>query len=397
MTVTTSRTTQETRLKAIAAAVRSVVGKSGNVALHEPEFGGCEWKYVKECLDGGWVSSIGKFVDRFEAELADFTGAKHAIAVVNGTAALHLCLRLAGVDRGDEVLVPTLTFIATANAVSYCGAIPHFCDVEELTLGLDARKLESYLLEIAEMREGQCFNRKSGSRVRAVVPMHAFGHPVNMDALLDVARRFGLLVVEDAAESLGSLYRGRHTGVMGQLGALSFNGNKIVTTGGGGAILTNDDSLARTAKHLSTTARVTHEWSFLHDAIGYNYRMPNVNAAIGVAQLEQLEGFVERKRALAEAYRRAFDSLRGASFFSEPPFSRSNYWLNSILIDHDAISDRDALLEMLNGEGLMARPTWTLMHRLPMYRHCPRMDVSMAESIERRLVNLPSSARLGHP
>jgi perosamine synthetase len=396
MTATTSRAILETRLKAIAGAVRSVVGTSGNVALHEPEFGGSEWKYVKECLDSGWVSSVGKFVDRFEAELATFTGARHAIAVVNGTAALHLCLRLAGVDSGDEVLVPTLTFIATANAVSYCGAIPHFCDVDELTLGLDARKLESYLLEIADVRDGQCFNRKSGSRLRAVVPMHAFGHPVNMDALLEVANRFGLLVVEDAAESLGSQYRGQHTGVMGQLGALSFNGNKIITTGGGGAILTNDDSLARAAKHLSTTARVSHKWSFVHDAIGYNYRMPNVNAAIGVAQLEQLDGFVESKRALADAYRRAFDSMPGVSFFSEPPFSRSNYWLNSILVDHDRASDRDALLETLNDEGLMARPTWTLMHRLPMYRDCPRMDVSRAESIERRLVNLPSSARLGH-
>lgn len=395
MTVTTSRAIHETRLKAITGAVRSVVGTPGSVALHEPELGGSEWKYVKECLDSGWVSSAGKFVDRFEAELAAFTGARHAVAVVNGTAALHLCLQLAGVDRGDEVLVPTLTFIATANAVSYCGAVPHFCDVDELTLGLDSRKLESYLRDIAEIRDGQCFNRKSGARLRAVVPMHTFGHPMNMDALLELASRFGLIVVEDAAESLGSLYRGRHTGVMGQLGALSFNGNKIVTTGGGGAILTNDDSLARAAKHLSTTARVAHKWSFLHDAIGYNYRMPNVNAAIGVAQLEQLEGFVERKRALADAYQRAFDSMPGVSFFSEPPFARSNYWLNSILVDHDAISDRDALLEALNADGLMARPTWTLMHRLSIYQHCPRMDVSTAESIERRLVNLPSSAGLG--
>ena len=395
MTATTSRTIGKSGMTAIADAVRSVIGVSGNVALHEPEFAGSEWKYVKECLDSGWVSSVGKFVDRFEAELANFTGARHAIAVVNGTAALHLCLQLAGVERGDEVFVPTLTFIATANAVSYCGAIPHFCDVDEATMGLDAGKFESYLLEIVEIRGNQSFNRETGARLRAVVPMHTFGHPANMDALLDVANRFGLLIVEDAAESLGSLYRGRHTGTMGQLGALSFNGNKIVTTGGGGAILTNDDSLALAARHLSTTARVAHKWSFLHDAIGYNYRMPNVNAAIGVAQLEQLGGFVEKKRALAEAYGRAFEPISGVSFFSEQPLSKSNYWLNSILLVDERISERDALLETLNNEGLMARPAWALMHCLPMYRHCPRMDLSTAESIERRLVNLPSSARLG--
>lgn len=376
-------------------AVRSVVGTSTKAALHEPEFGGSEWTYVKQCLDTGWVSSVGGFVDQFEADLASFTGASHAIAVVNGTAALHLSLLLAGVKRGDEVLLPALTFIATANAVSYCGAMPHFCDVNEVTLGLDALKLDAYLQETAEIRDGQCFNRNSGVPIRAVVPMHAFGHPVDMDALLEVSDRYGLIIIEDAAESLGTLYKDRHTGVMGKLGVLSFNGNKIVTTGGGGAILTNDSELARLAKHLSTTARVPHKWSFIHDAIGYNYRMPNINAALGVAQLEQLDGFIERKRSLARAYRSAFDSVPGIRFISEPPFARSNYWLNSIILEGEGEPDRDEVLKALNDEGLMARPVWTLMHRLPMYAACPAMDLSEAESIEARLVSLPSSAKLG--
>lgn len=397
MTAITSSAVHASQLKAIVSAVRTVVNSSGPVALHEPAFGGSEWTYVKECLDSGWVSSVGGYVDRFEADLARITGARHAIAVVNGTAALHLCLRLAGVARGDEVLLPTLTFVATANAIAYCGAVPHFCDVDDLTLGLDPRKLEEYLNESTEMRDGQCFSRRGGARIRALVPMHTFGHPVDMQALLEVAGRHNLVVIEDAAESLGSLYKGRHTGVFGKLGALSFNGNKIVTTGGGGAILTDDEDLARSAKHLSTTARVPHKWSFLHDEVGYNYRMPNINAALGVAQLEQLAGFVGRKRALAESYRRTFEFLPGARFFSEPPFAKSNYWLNSILVDQDDALKRDELLDALNAAGLMARPAWTLMHRLPMYQDCPRMDVSRAESLERRLVNLPSSARLGNP
>jgi perosamine synthetase len=386
--------TATTSSSAVVSAVRSVVGTARKIALHEPEFRGAEWDYVKECLDSGWVSSVGKFVDRFEVDLAAFTGAHHVVAIVNGTAALHLCLKLAGVDRGDEVLLPTLTFIATANSVSYCGASPHFCDVEDLTLGLDARKLDSHLRKIAQVRNGECFNRESGARIKAVVPMHTFGHPVDLDNLMEVANRYALTVVEDAAESLGSLYKSRHTGTIGKLGALSFNGNKIVTTGGGGAILTNDEKLAKAAKHLSTTARVSHKWSFLHDEIGFNYRMPNLNAALGVAQLERISDTVNRKRSLASAYRQAFDSVKGIEVFEEPPFARSNYWLNAITVDDESGMERDRLLQALNEDGLMARPAWTLMHRLPMYSACPRMDLSNAESLERRLVNLPSSAAL---
>jgi perosamine synthetase len=380
---------------AVIAALRSVLPATDKpIHLHEPIFAGNEWAYVKDCLDTGWVSSVGKYVDRFEQQLAEFTGVKRAVAVVNGTAALHACLVLVGVEAGDEVLVPALTFIATANAVSYCGATPHFVDSAENTLGLDPRKLESYLGEIAEVRDGGCFNRKTGARIKAVVPMHTFGHPVDLDPLVEVCRRYRLELVEDAAESIGSYYKGRHTGNWGRVSALSFNGNKVVTTGGGGAILTNDEELGKLAKHLTTTARLPHKWSFLHDRVGYNYRLPNINAALGCAQLEQLPGFIERKRALAARYAAAFEDVQGVRFFTEPTFAKSIYWLNVLLLDDAFSSERDALLDLTNGSGIGTRPVWTLMHRLSIYEDCPRMDLSCAENLERRLVNLPSSANL---
>jgi perosamine synthetase len=365
------------------------------VSLHEPCFGGNEWAYVKECIDTGWVSSAGKFVDRFEKDLAAFTGAKYAVAVANGTAALHISLILAGVEQGDEVLIPTLTFIATANAVSYCGAIPHLVDSGETTLGLDPAKLDSYLADIAEVNSGGCFNRKTGRRIKAVVPMHAFGHCVDLDPLMDTCRRYRLEMVEDAAESLGSYYKGRHTGNMGRVAALSFNGNKVVTTGGGGAILTNDEQLGKLAKHLTTTARVPHKWSFIHDRIGYNYRLPNINAALGCAQLEQLPAFLENKRALARRYEKAFAHIEGIRFFTEPAFSKSNYWLNALLLDCNLARYRDVLLEETNSRGIMTRPVWTLMHELEIYASCPRMDnLEVAEDLEKRLLNIPSSSHL---
>lgn len=380
---------------AVIAALRSVLPEAGKpIQLHEPVFAGNEWAYVKECIDTGWVSSVGKFVDRFERQLAEYTGVKRAVAVVNGTAALHACLVLAGVEAGDEVLVPALTFIATANAVSYCGATPHFVDSTEHTLGLDPRKLEGYLAEIAEVRAQGCFNRKTGARIRAVVPMHTFGHPVDLDALVEVCERFRLVLVEDAAESLGSFYKGRHTGNWGRISALSFNGNKVVTTGGGGAILTNDEELGKLAKHLTTTARLAHKWSFLHDRVGYNYRLPNINAALGCAQLEQLPGFIEKKRALVQRYAAAFAGVQGLRFFTEPEFARSIYWLNVLLLDKANAGERDAILERTNAAGIATRPVWTLMHRLSIYANCPRMDLACAEDLERRLVNIPSSASL---
>jgi len=379
-------------ITAISAAVRAVVPASRTcVGLHEPEFRGNEWVYVKECLDSGWVSSVGKYVDRFESMLRDFTGAAHVVATVNGTAALHICLQLVGVQRGDEVLIPTLTFIATANAVSYIGATPHFVDSEARTLGVDASKLEVYLRESAEIRDGSCRNRRTGAVIRALMPVHTFGHPVDLDAIVELCARWRIALVEDAAESLGSLYRGRHTGNFGRVAGLSFNGNKIVTTGGGGAILTNDPETGRRAKHLTTTARVAHRWAFIHDEVGYNYRLPNLNAALGCAQIERLSEFLERKRRLAERYIEAFRDVAGVTVMREPDNCRSNYWLNALLLDKAEQAALDAILTALNDAGLMVRPVWTLMHRLPMYATCPRMDLSCAEMLEQRIVNLPSS------
>lgn len=385
---------QSAFVRQIVDAIRSVVGP-GPVALHEPHFAGNEWIYLKECLDSTYVSSVGKFVDRFEADLAAYTGAKYAVAVVNGTAALHVALHLAGVRQDDEVLIPALTFVATASAVTYCGAMPHFADSEERTLGLDPRALREYLQDISEIRGGQCVNRDTGHVIRALVPMHAFGHPVDIDGALAVTRDFHLTLVEDAAESLGSTFHGRHTGTFGLMGTLSFNGNKTITTGGGGAILTNDPELARHAKHLTTTAKVPHRWDYVHDEIGYNYRMPNINAALGCAQLEQLPDYLAAKRRIFERYQAVFSAVPQARIVAEPEGCRSNYWLQTLLLDESVAAQRDAVLAATNDAGLMTRPTWTLMHRLAPYCECPKMALPVAESLERRLINLPSSAQLG--
>jgi len=379
---------------AVVRILESVLqGAARPIALHEPVFDGSEWRNVKDCLDTGWVSSVGSYVDRFERDLGEHVGG-YAVAVSNGTSALHTCLVLAGVEPNDEVLVPALTFIATANAVSYCAAVPHFVDSSEATLGMDPARLSAYLSDIAELRGAECRNRSTGRRIKAVMPMHTFGHPVDMDALRELADRFSLVLVEDAAESLGTRYKGRHTGALGQLGALSFNGNKIITTGGGGALVTSDAGLAARAKHLTTTARVPHRWSFIHDQVGYNYRMPNINAALGCAQLEALPGLLRRKRALAARYAAAFEGIKGARIFSEPPFASSNYWLNVLLLDEEAAGKRDAILEATNAAGFHTRPVWTPMHKLPMYADCPRMDLGTVESLERRVVCLPSGPKL---
>ena len=391
----TSATGASAPVAATVSAVRAVLGATTQtIPLHEPELGGRAWEYVKDCIDTGWVSSVGSYVDRFERELAEVTSASHAVATVNGTAALHVCLQLAGVRPGDEVLMPALTFIATANALSYAQGVPHFVDSEPVSLGVDAPKLDAYLREVAEVREGQSFNRRTGARIHALVVMHVFGHPCDLDALSDLADRWHLVLIEDAAESLGSSYKGRHTGNVGRLAALSFNGNKVVTTGGGGAIITSDPVLARRAKHLTTTARVPHRWSFLHDEVGYNYRLPNLNAALGCAQLEQLGSLLERKRLLATRYEQALAGQDGLSFLVEPAGTRGNYWLNAIVLTPQQAHRRDGLLATLNDAGYMSRPLWTLMHRLPMYAACPRMPLPVAESLEARVVNVPSSARL---
>ncbi len=361
--------------------------------LHDPVFQGNEVAYLTECIETGWVSSVGKFVERFEQELAAFTGVARAVAVANGTVALHACLRLVGVEPNDEVLVPALTFIGTVNPIAYAGAIPHFVDSESATLGVDPDKLAEYLGATLTGGADGPRNRHTGRRVSALLVMHTYGHPARIDALAAVCERYGLALIEDAAESLGSYYRGTHTGNTGRVSALSFNGNKTVTTGGGGAILTNDESLGALAKHLTTTAKQPHRWSFNHDMVGYNYRMPNINAALGCAQLEQLPGFLEAKRALASRYMETFRELPGAQVFREPPHSRSNYWLNVLLLDPELEAHRDTVLDATNTAGVTTRPAWTLMHRLPMYQASPRMDLGTAESIERRLINLPSGVR----
>jgi perosamine synthetase len=377
----------------VVAAIRSVVGPQ-RVSLHEPSFTGNEWLYLKECLDSTFVSSVGKFVDRFEADLAEYTGAKHVVAVVNGTAALHIALKLAGVKAGDEVLIPALTFVATANAVTYCGASPHFVDSEQRTLGVDAAKLRDYLVSQTEQHSGQCVNAKTGKVIRALVPMHTFGHPVDLNGLLAVAHDFNLVVVEDAAESLGSYYHGQHTGTFGKMGTLSFNGNKTITTGGGGAILTNDEALARHAKHLTTTAKLPHAWSFNHDEIGYNYRLPNLNAALGCAQLEKLPEKLAQKRALLERYKLAFAAVDGLTLMVEPERCQSNYWLQTLVLAVEHAEQRDVLLQATNAAGMMTRPAWTLMHELTGFKDCPRMNLDCAESLSQRLINIPSSSGL---
>jgi aminotransferase in exopolysaccharide biosynthesis len=378
----------------IVRAIKTVVGDRP-LALHEPRFNGNEWVYLKECLDSTFVSSVGKFVDRFEDDLANFTGAKRAVAVVNGTAALHVALRLAGVEAGDEVLLPALTFIATANAVAYCQATPHFVDSEERSLGMGAVALREYLSTITEIRNGQCVNRSTGRVIRAMVPMHTFGHPVDIEALLAIAHDFHLQLIEDAAESLGSTVGGQHTGTFGLMGTLSFNGNKTITTGGGGAILTNDVELGKRVKHITTTAKLPHRWNFVHDEVGFNYRLPNLNAALGCAQLEQLPGFLRDKRRLFEQYQDAFSNVPGVHLVAEPAGCISNYWLQTLLLDAAHADQRDAVLAAANDAGLMTRPIWALMNRMPMYANSPRAPLPIAESLEQRVINIPSSSGLG--
>jgi aminotransferase in exopolysaccharide biosynthesis len=388
-----SKATNPSLAQSVVAAIREVVGV-GPVALHEPSFNGNELTYLKECIDSTFVSSVGKFVDQFEHDLANFTGAKYVVSVVNGTAALHIALKLAGVLPGHEVLIPALTFVATANAVTYCGATPHFVESEESTLGIDAGKLRDYLNFTTEQRSGSCINMFSGKVIRALVPMHAYGHPSDLEGLLAVARDFNLVLVEDAAESLGSYYEGAHTGTFGLMGILSFNGNKTITTGGGGAIMTNDEALAKRAKHLTTTAKIPHSWEFAHDEIGYNYRMPNINAALGCAQLEQLEEKISAKRDLFKRYQTAFKGISGLRLFNEPNNSRSNYWLQTILLDDQHSEEKNRILESTNEAGYMTRPAWTLMSELSQFQSSPKMDLAAADALSKQLINIPSSPSL---
>lgn len=373
----------------IISFIRNKFGTSdGFIALHEPRFNGNERKYVVDAIDSTFVSSVGAYVDKFEEMIAQITGAKYAIATVNGTAALHVSLLLAGVSSGDEVITQPVCFIATANAISYVGASPVFVDVDSDTLGLSPEKLLIFLKEFGEIRANSCYNKSTGNKIAACVPMHTFGFPSRIEEILTICKHYHIPVVEDAAESLGSKVNGRHTGTFGLLGIFSFNGNKTVTCGGGGAIITDNESLAKLAKHITTTAKVPHKWEYVHDMVGYNYRMPNLNAALACAQLEQLELFINRKRMLANHYKDFFEK-KGIPFYTELPGTFANYWLMAIAFSD--LRERNRFLEFSNSHKVMTRPLWKLTCDLAMYKNCYFSDLSNARWAEERVVNIPSS------
>ena len=371
--------------------IRSLYRSEEFIPLHAPVFTGNEKAYLSECIDSTFVSYVGRFVGQFEEITAKYTDSPYAVACVNGTAALHIALILAGIKEGDEVICPALTFVATANAVSYCRAYPLFADSEKSSLGLNPEKLDEWLQQNTRMGDdGFSYNINNNRRVSICVPMHTFGHAVRMDELMEVCARFNITIVEDAAESLGTFYKGKHTGTFGKLGILSYNGNKTITTGGGGMILTSDEQLAQRAKHITTTAKVPHKWEFMHDETGYNYRMTNVSAAIGLAQMEKLDDYLQNKRDTAKQYAQYF-AQRDADFFSERDFCKSNYWLNVLLLANR--NERDAFLKSTNDAGVMTRPIWNLMNKLPMFESCTRTNLEDALWLEERVVNIPSSVR----
>lgn len=378
-------------LKNFVAFIQQMYQTNEFIPLHEPRFNEREKALVMDCIDSTFVSSVGKYVDQFEKELAEYTGAKYVIATVNGTAALHISLLLAGVEPDTEVITQALSFIATCNAISYCGATPVFADVDKHTLGLSANSLEGFLNEYAEIKGKQCFNKRTNKRIAACVPMHTFGHPCEIDKIKTICEQWEIPLVEDAAESLGSFYKKKHTGTFGLMSAISFNGNKVITAGGGGAIMTNNKQLAKKAKHITTTAKVPHKWAFNHDQIAYNYRMPNLNAALLCAQIEKLDLFLTNKCETANRYQ-AWCQQNNIEFIAEPEGTTSNYWLNAILLkDH---VEQQAFLEYANEQGVMTRPVWTLLNQLPMFKYCFSMPQTNAQSFADRLVNIPSSVRL---
>lgn len=376
----------------VISFIRKLYDTDGFVPLSVPKFIGNEKKYLEECIDTTFVSSVGKFVDRFEEMVAEYTGAKKAVVCVSGTNALHMAMMLVGVERDDEVLTQALTFIATCNAISYIGAHPVFIDVDKDTMGLSPKAVKAWLGVNAEIMDGSCYNKQTGRRIKCCVPMHTFGHPVHLDELVKVCNEWHIELVEDAAESIGSFYKGKHTGTFGKVGAISFNGNKTITTGGGGMLLFMDEELGQFAKHLTTQAKVPHRWEFVHDHIGYNYRMPNINAAIGCAQMEHLEEFVLNKRETANQYAEFFKGIEEVNFFTEPANCRSNYWLNAVIL-----KDKQAQLNFLqqtNDNGVMTRPIWELMNRLPMFEHCQNDGLKNTIWFADRVVNIPSSVRI---
>ena len=358
------------------------------IPLHEPRFRGNEKKYLNECIDSTFVSSVGKFVDLFEEKIAEYTGAKYAVAAVNGTAALHIALQLVGVKENTEVITQALTFIATANAISYTGAKAIFIDVDRDTMGLSPEKLDFFLKSKTYKKGGSTYNKKTNKKISAVIPMHTFGHPARISEIKEICEEYNIALIEDAAESLGSFYKGKHTGTFGKIGTLSFNGNKTITTGGGGMIITDDEKLAKLAKHITTQAKVPHKWNYEHDYIGYNYRLTNLAAALGVAQIEQLPQIIKSKRELANKYIKFFKNTH-IQFCKEPADSESNYWLNAVILKDR--EERDEFLEYTNKNGVMTRPIWELMNRLPMFKDWQCENIENSEWLVDRVVNIPSS------
>ena len=379
--------------KKIISVIRSIAGNN-DLYLHEPLFFGNEWSYLKNCLDTTYVSSVGKYVNEFEEKISDFTGSKFVVAVVNGTSALHIGLKLCGVVPKDEVLVPSFTFVGTVNSISYNNAIPHFVDIEQETLGIDTKKLLQYLYENTYVKNGICINKLTGRIIRAIIPVHTFGHPSNLDDLITISKKFKIKLIEDAAESLGSFFKGKHTGTFGDLGVISFNGNKTITTGNGGAILTNSYDLAKRARHLTTTAKVPHKWEYLHDEIGYNYRMSNVNAAIGCAQLENLKTILLSKRKLYEVYSNKFSKISELTLFKEPSNCESNYWLQTIILKNENKKELEVILSETNKNRIFTRPAWKLISELKPYQDCPKMDLTCSKSLSKRVINIPSSPNI---
>lgn len=375
----------------VVSFIHGLYKSEGFIPLHSPYFGGNEKKYLNECIDTTFVSSVGNFVDRFEGMIAEYTGAKKAVVCVNGTNALHMAMLLTGVQQGDEVITQALTFIATCNAINYIGAHPVFIDVDKETFGLSPNAVKAWLEKHAVIKGKHSYNKKTGRRIKCCIPMHTFGHPVKIDELSSICKEYYIELVEDAAESIGSYFNGRHTGTFAKVGAISFNGNKTITTGGGGMLLFQDEDLAKLAKHLTTQAKVPHRWEFVHDNIGYNYRMPNINAALGCAQLEQIDYILANKRDTATKYKKFFEQIQDVDFFDESDSCKSNFWLNAIIL-----KDKKTQLEFLeytNDHGIMTRPIWELMNRLPMFSNCETDDLSNSAWLADRVVNIPSGVK----
>ncbi len=374
----------------IVNIIRNQYSGQKQIPLHEPYFNGNEKDYLLKCIDSTFVSSVGKYVNKIEDDFAEFVGAKYAVATVNGTAALHIALLLVGVNPGDDVIIQPLTFVATANSIAYCGAMPVFIDVDRNTLGLSPEKLEDFLKKHTEWNSSisKQINKLTTRPISACIPMHTFGHPTRIDEIVDICNKYHIPVIEDSAESVGSFYKNKHTGTFGDIGIFSLNGNKIITCGGGGIIVTDDEKIAKKAKHLTTTAKIPHKWEYKHDVVGYNYRMPNINAALACAQMEQLEEFIKFKRNLAHKYKKSFDTIN-VNFFSEPENARSNYWLNAIILNSN--EEREKFLEYTNNKGIQTRPAWTLMNKLEMFKACLSENLDNAEWLADRIVNIPSS------